>query len=51
MTEAEKQQILDEVLALHGCITHEAAQNIADYIERKFSLEPNQVQADPLPKE
>lgn len=36
MMPAEKQQILDEVLSLHGSITHEAAENIADYIKKKF---------------
>lgn len=36
MTETEKNQIISDVLLLHGSITHEAAQNIADYIEKKF---------------
>jgi hypothetical protein len=51
MTADEKDLIVSEVLLLHGSITHEAAQSIADYIEQKFSGEPNPVHEDPPQKE
>jgi hypothetical protein len=51
MTTEEKDLITTEVLMLHGSITYEAAQRIAEYIEQKFPGEPNPVHADPPQKE